>query len=338
VSPRLPAEWEPQRAVIITWPHGTGDWGPTLAAVEASYDVLATAIARHEPLVVACADTRHEAHIRRRLADHGAALENIHFHAVTTTDTWVRDYGPLTVHTPDGPALLDFIFDGWNGRFEATLDDAATATLHARGALGPLPLHRRRVILEGGALDTDGEGLLLTTPRCLLGRRNGLDRAGYEALFEEELGVSRVLWLEHGALAGDDTDGHVDMLARFCPGGVIAHTAPATAGDPDAAALEAMAGELAAMVDSTPRLKGLVPLPRPAPRRDADGDFLPASYANFLVINGAVLMPEYDDPADGAAREAITGCFPGRTVVGIPAIALIEQHGSVHCATMHLPV
>lgn len=338
MSRRLPAEWEPQRAVLITWPHGAGDWGPTLGAVEAGYDVLATAIARYEPLIVACADDHHAAHIRRRLAQSGADLENVSFQAVATTDTWVRDYGPLTVHTATGPELIDFVFDGWNGRFEATRDDAATATLHARGALGPLPLHRRRIILEGGALDTDGDGLLLTTTRCLLGRDNGLDRAGYQALFEEELGISRVLWLEHGALSGDDTDGHVDMLARFCPGGVIAHIAPATVGDPDAAALEAMAAELATMVDSTPRLTRLVSLPRPAPRRDADGDFLPMSYANFLVINDAVLMPVYDDPADGPAREAIAGCFPGRTVVDVPALALIEQHGSVHCATMHLPV
>lgn len=337
MTTRLPAEWAPQRGVILTWPHPGTDWAAMLAAIEDCYDRLALEIAAREPLIVVCADPAHQAHIRGRLAARGADLGNVSFYALPSNDTWVRDYGPLTVHGDSGPLLLDFTFDGWNRRFDAALDDRVSHGLHRAGALGRAPLKAMEVILEGGAVDSDGNGLLLTTTRCLLNRANGIDRGGYETLFRRQLGVTKVLWLEHGELTGDDTDSHVDMLARFCPGGVIAHTAPAAAGDPDGNALEAMAVQLATLVETTPELTGLVPLPRPAPIRDEDGELLPASYANFLVINDAVLVPTYDDPADATALAALAGCFPDREVVGVPSRALIHQHGSLHCATMHLP-
>lgn len=332
----MPAEWEPQRGVLLAWPHGATDWAPMLAAVESCYDRLAAAIAEREPLLVVVADDAHRDHVRHRLQAAGVDTGNVTCHLAPTDDTWVRDYGPLTVHTDAGPRLLDFTFDGWNGRFDARRDDAVTRALWAAGALGDAPLASLATVLEGGAVETDGAGLLLTTPRCLLDRANGLDRAGYEALFRAELGTNRVLWLESGSLTGDDTDGHVDMLARLCPGGVVAHTAPGPA-DPDAAALRDMAAELAALVAATPGLTALAPLPRPRPLRGDDGGVLPASYANFLVIDGAVLVPCYDDPADAVAAATLADCFPGRAVVGIPARPLIHQHGSVHCATMHLP-
>lgn len=334
---RLPAEWEPQAGTLISWPHPDSAWAPFLDAAEGSYVALAGALARRQPLHILHRDAAHRRRIEGRLFRAGLLVPELNFHAVPCDDTWVRDYGPITVLEDGRPRLLDFRFTGWGGKYPAERDDRASAALHAAGGFGATPLERQDLELEGGAMDSDGAGTLLTTRRCLLARNPGLDEAGYESVLGATLGVERVLWLDEGELSGDDTDGHVDMLARFCGSGTLAYTATWGPGDPDHQALQALERELAGLTDSAGRPYRRVPLPRPAPIAGPAGEPLPASYANFLVMNGAVLVPFYDDPADAVARERLQGCFPGRQVVGIPCRGLILQYGSLHCATMHLP-
>ena len=334
MSRRLPAEWEPQRGVLLTWPHPDSDWAPHLERIEPVYQALVAAVAPREPVVVACRDEAHRARIGRQLAGNPAVRLVI----AASDDTWIRDYGPLGVIDDDGLRLLDLAFDGWGGKYPAARDDAATRALHATGALGPHPLETHPLVLEGGSIDSDGAGTLLTTERCLSCRsQEGVaGRGDWERPLARLLGADRVLWLTAGALTGDDTDGHVDMLARFCAPDTIAYTACDDPADPDYSGLQAMAAELGALRQRDGRPYRLLRLPIPAPIHSAQGARLPASYANFLIVNDAVLLPVYDDPADAHARRELARAFPERAIVPIPARALIEQNGSVHCATMQL--
>jgi agmatine/peptidylarginine deiminase len=334
---RLPAEWEPQAGTLLSWPHPESDWGPHLEQAESSYLALAGALARCQPLHILHRDDAHRRRIEGRLFRAGLLSPDLHFHPVPCDDTWVRDYGPVTVLEDHRPRLLDFRFRGWGGKYPAERDDRATAALHRAGAFGDTPLERHDLELEGGSIDSDGAGTLLTTRRCLLARNPGMDEAAYEAFLGDALGVRRVLWLTEGALTGDDTDGHVDMLARFCSPRTVAYAASAGPEDPDHRALQALERELEGLRDAQGNPYRLNPLPRPRPIHGPDGEPLPASYANFLVLNEAVLVPFYDDPADAVARGRIQACFPGRETFGIPCRGLILQYGSLHCATMHLP-
>lgn len=335
----LISEFAPQSGVMLTWPHRHSDWQHLLAGVEPVYTEIARAIAEREHLLVVCHDSDHRWHIRQMLEQAGVMLERVIFHCVRTNDTWVRDYGPLTVLRDDQPELLDFTFNAWGDKYSATLDDAVTGSLYAAGVFGTLPCRRIPMVLEGGSIDVDGAGTLLTTARCLLAptRNPGLDRTALEAALREHLGVERVLWLEHGELAGDDTDAHVDMLARFCDARTIAHTICTDSADPHYAPLAAMEEELRGFRTAAGEAYRLVPLPLPRAVHAADGARLPASYANFLIINGAVLLPVYDDPMDAVVRERLQTCFPDRDIVTVNCRPLIEQYGSLHCATMQLP-
>ena len=339
VSRRLPAEWEAQDAVMLAWPHEATDWAPWLESVEASYEALALRIHHHQALLICCRDTPLQERLRRRLREAGADLGRIRFYTVPYNDTWVRDYGPLGVIADHEPRLLNFLFNGWGGKYPADLDNAVNRRLQDLGAWGDTPLESVDFVLEGGSIDSDGAGTLLTTSRCLLHpRRNpGLGRAEIERILQRHLGIQRLLWIENAFLAGDDTDGHIDMLARFCDPHTIVHSSCADPADEHFAPLREMARELAALRGADGRPYRLVPLPLPAARFDDEGQRLPASYANFLIINGAVLVPCYDDPADDQALETLAACFPGRQIHPIPALPLVLQHGSVHCVTMQLP-
>lgn len=336
---RLPAEWEPQSGVLLTWPHDGGDFGPDLDAVEPVFLDLACAIARFEPLWIVCRDPAHREAVARRLDRAGVPTRRRHLECAPSDDCWARDHGPITVLDRGRPIVVDFRFNGWGGKYPAANDDRITAVLHATGAFGAAPLESADLVLEGGAIDTDGRGTLLTTRRCLLAptRNPGLDRRDLEARLSAHLGIRRVLWLAHGALAGDDTDGHVDTLARFCDPRTIAYQACEDPRDEHHAELSAMAAELRALRDGEGAPYRLVPLPLPRPVRDRDGRRLAAGYANFLVINGAVLVPAYGDPADALARERIAEAFPGREVVPVACTPLLHQNGSLHCVTMQLP-
>lgn len=334
----LPAEWELQAAVMLTWPHAASDWRPWLAQVDRTFTQLAAAISRRERVLIVCRDADHRAHVRNLLSTAGADLARCHHYLAPSNDAWARDHGPITVYRDGAPVLLDFHFNGWGGKFDYELDDRITARLHAAGAFGATPLQSVDLILEGGGIETDGQGTLLTTSRCLLApTRNGLAREALEQRLAALLGVRRFLWLHHGQLSGDDTDSHIDTLARFCDARTIAYQWCDDVNDSDYPGLKAMEQELQAFRTAEGEPYRLVPLPWPRPRYGDDGRRLPAGYANFLIINGAALAPMYGDPTDEPALERLRACFPGREIIGVDCAPLIQQYGSLHCVTMQLP-
>jgi len=337
--PVLLPEFAPQSGVILTWPHSGTDWHSRLEDIEKLYLQIAGTITRYERLLIVCYDSRHQAHVRRQLEDGNVDLETVGFAIARTDDTWVRDYGPISVSRNGRLELHDFTFDGWGGKYPAELDNRVSRSLFESGCFITSEWHRQHLVLEGGSIDTDGCGTLLTTTRCLLGsgRNPGYDRSRLESWLHQHLGIERFLWLEHGELAGDDTDAHVDMLARFCGPGTIAYSSCDAPDDEHYAPLAAMERQLQMFRTRDGLPYELVPLPLPQAIPDENGRRLPASYANFLIINGAVLVPVYDDPADASALAALAGCFPGRRIEPLNCLPLIRQNGSLHCATMQLP-
>lgn len=335
---QLPAEWKAQSGILLTWPHVHGDWAACLPEIESAYAALVRAISRHEPLLIACYDADHRHYVRERLREAGVREDSLRLHIAPSNDTWARDHGPISVLVDGRPHLLDFRFDGWGGKFTSELDDALTRRLHEASAFGDTPMESLDLVLEGGSIETDGAGTLLTTKRCLLGkaRNPGYDRKMLEERLRALLGAARIVWLEHGFIPGDDTDGHIDTLARFCDERTIAYVRC----DPQDEAFEelaAMERELGTLRTAGGQPYRLVPLPSPQPLCDARGRRLPANYANFLIINGAVLVPSYGDPADEVARQRLVPCFPGRELIALDARALIRENGSLHCAAMQLP-
>ncbi|GIX21276.1 MAG: agmatine deiminase [Gammaproteobacteria bacterium] len=330
-------EWAPQDAVLLAWPHPDSDWGPLWPQIENDFLRLARLIAAHEPLLVLVRDAAHRRHLGRRLWH-----DRVFVCEVPTDDTWCRDFGPLAVAGDGGPTLVDFRFNAWGGRYPWAQDDAATARLAALGAFAA-PLRRADMVLEGGSLDSDGAGTLLTTRRCQLDGRRNPALAGDPAAFAEALGrhlpFERLIWLESGLLEGDDTDAHVDNLARFTDPRTLVYAASLDPDDPHHEPLTKLAEELAALRTADGRPYRLVPLPLPAARHSrVDGRRLPASYVNFLVINGAVLVPQFGDRlTDHLALSRLAGCFPGRRVIGVDSRGFIEQNGGIHCLTMQLP-
>jgi agmatine/peptidylarginine deiminase len=333
---RFPAEWEPQSAVLIAWPHAGTDWAARLEDVEDTYIALVAAVTRFEPIVVCVADDDIQAYARARLASARVAMERVRFVEVAYDDTWLRDSGPITLRTGAGFRLLDFRFTGWGGKFEAKRDDQLVAHLETTGIFLKNVRQSIDFALEGGAIETDGAGTLLTTWRCLHERHPTLDRETLAERLAGWLQQDRVLWLDHGYLEGDDTDAHIDTLARFAGRDAIVFQDCDDAADPHHRELQAMAAELAAMrtADGRPYRLFALPWPRPVVEENRR---LAASYANFLIINGAVLMPAYGDPADGAARAVLAEAFPDREIVPVPCRPLIWQNGSLHCITMQLP-
>ncbi len=332
---RLPAEWEPQDGVLLAWPHGATDWADQLPEVRRVYADLITAISRFEKVLLTTPDPDEA---RSWLLQAGVPTERVIFAAAPTNDTWTRDCGPVTVQVNQQPVLLDFGFNGWGLKFAADQDNQLTRRLKAQGLLIPR-LNTIGLILEGGSIESDGAGTILTTSGCLLSpnRNPQLDRHELEGALQSLLGARRVHWLEHGQLAGDDTDAHIDTLARLCPDNTLLYTVCDDPGDEHYQPLNRMAAELQGLRDQTGRPYRLLPLPLPAPCLNHAGHRLPATYANFLVINGAVLVPTYGQPTDNGALAMIGLAFPGREVIGIDCLPLIEQHGSLHCITMQLP-
>lgn len=334
---RFPAEWEPQAAVLLAWPHAGTDWAERLADVEQTYVALVGAIARFQPVLLCVANEAIEARARELLTQAGVDLAAIHFIAIDYDDTWLRDSGPITLLDGHGSArFLDFRFTGWGGKFEAGRDDALVSGLAERGILPADAVQRLDFALEGGAIETDGNGTLLSTWRCLAERHGEDARTRVETVLRQSLRQQRILWLEHGYLEGDDTDAHIDTLARLAPDDAIVFQSCDDASDSHYAELQAMADEIAALRTTDGRPYRLFPLPWAQPILD-EGRRLAASYANFLIIDGAVLMPAYGDVADDAAAAVLAQAFPGRQVVQVPCRALIWQNGSLHCVTMQLP-
>lgn len=335
----MPAEWFPQSGIQLTWPHRGTDWASMLEEVTACYLHLAYEIATREPLLIV---TPQPDDVRRLLESRlpHRATDNISYAACDTNDTWARDHAFISVLATGQCDLLDFRFDGWGGKFEARLDNAINRTLFEAGVVTGNYLDELDFTLEGGSIESDGNGTLLTTAQCLLNpnRNASLTKAEIEQRLMKVLGVDRVLWLTNGHLTGDDTDAHIDTLARFCPDNTIAYACTDDESDEHFACLQAMADELRTFRTADGKPYRLVPLPLPAPIFDEDGNRLPATYANFLIMNTAVLYPTYGQPeADSAARQALSRIFQKTDLVGVDCRALTRQHGSLHCATMQYP-
>jgi len=335
----FPAEWTLQSAVLITWPHPYGDWRPWLAQAEQNFLRLAEEISRRQLLMINCYCAAHRRQVDDLLAASRARLDHIRLYVVPSNDSWSRDHGPITVYRDGQPVLLDFRFNGWGMKFPHDLDNLVTERLHRAGAFGDTPLEHVSLILEGGSIESDGQGTVLTTSQCLLAaNRNNVAEQELADQLRELLGIERLLWLHQGHLAGDDTDGHIDTLARFCDPDTIAYQACEEESDEHFLPLQAMAAELKALRTTAGKPYRLVPLPLPKAIIDPDRQRrLPAGYANFLIINGAVLVPVYADLADQIALQRLQGCFPGRELVGVPCRTLLQQYGSLHCVTMQLP-
>jgi len=292
---RLAAEWYEQSALLLAYPRQDSDWAPYLEEVQEFYDEFISIVSHYQEVL---------------LIDE------------PTNDTWVRDYGPITIFENGKPKLLDFTFNGWGLKYPANLDNLVNRRLFGTQKLG--------FVLEGGSIESNGE-VILTTSSCLLeaNRNPHLDRAQIERYLQETLGASRILWLDHGYLEGDDTDGHIDMLARFVDEKTIAYITCDDPHDPHYEPLKRMEKQLRSFGFD------LVPLPWVSPKY-YNGERLPASYANFVIINQAVIVPIYNDPNDTEALKTVGELFRGRDIIGLDASVLIRQHGSIHCCCMNL--
>lgn len=347
---RMPAEWEPHSATIIAWPHNIHDWPGRFQPIPWVFADIVRQLSRTELMRILVKDAGHEARARRMLVRMGVELSAIAFHRIPTNRIWTRDTGPIFVTRDAGGGRRDLAITNW--RFNAwakypdwQMDDAVPD--HLASALGlPVwePVHGpegRRVVLEGGSIDVNGQGLMLTTEECLLHpeiqvRNPGFTREDYEKVFADYLGIQKTIWLKNG-VAGDDTHGHVDDLARF----VSPHTVVlVTESDPQDANYEPLRENLRLLEEATDqhgKPLRVVPLPMPAPVI-FDGQRLPASYANFYIANGVVIVPTFNDPADRVALGTLAELFPDREVVGIHCVDLVWGLGTLHCMTQQEPM
>ena len=330
----MPAEWEPQEAVMLTWPHPGTDWKPYLDDIQGTCVELVEAITQYENVIIAA---QHPDDVAWQLSHIDAGRVSIYH--VHTDDTWARDHGPITLVDTAGGSLrlLDFRFNGWGEKFAADADNLITRTLFAQGAFSGQLETDDDFVLEGGSIETDGQRTLFTTAQCLLAphRNQPLSQAQIDTELKRRLGMERIVWLHHGNPIGDDTDGHIDTTVRLAPDNTLLYVTT-TPDDEQYDDFLALADELKALrtADGTPYR--LIPLPSPRPIY-YDGERLPATYANFLIINQAVIVPTYGQPdRDSEAMKAIGKAFPDRKIIGIDASVIIRQHGSIHCMTMQI--
>ncbi len=331
--PRLPAEWEPQDAVLLTWPHKDSDWRHNLEETHALYKALATCISRYTHLIIGAPRDQLDL-IKQQLPP-----DNISLYPVKSNDTWTRDHGPITVYHDQTPLLLDFTFNGWGNKFPSTLDNTINQQLSQQNAFNKTAIKSLPFVLEGGAIESDGKGTLLTSQQCLLNtnRNPYLSQAEIEHTLKQKLGIHTIHWLTQGYLAGDDTDSHIDTLARLCPNNTIAYVSCNEPEDEHYKALKTMYKELCALKTSEGKPYTLVALPWPKAIYDNEGQRLPATYANFLISNKAVFVPNYNDTNDQRALEQIGTIFKDLDIIAINCLPLIKQHGSLHCITMQIP-
>ena len=325
------AEWEHQSGIQLTWPHKDTDWAPILPEITAVYEEMAREISKREDLLIVAPED---------LLPHLSPLTS-HLLPLTSNDTWARDHGFITVEGSGEAILLDFCFNGWGEKFEATLDNQINRHLYDRGIVKGIYEDHLDFVLEGGSIESDGKGTIFTTSCCLMAphRNQPLTQQQIEDRLKEWLGAERIVWINHGSLIGDDTDGHIDTLVRICPNDTLLYI-DSDAEHPDLMEMEKELQELRTLDGKPYRLLKL-PLPRPiydAPlpsEGSEEASRLPATYANYLVINGAVLVPTYNQPdLDAEAMRIIGEAFPDREIVGIDCRAVIKQHGSLHCCTM----
>ena len=333
----MPPEWAVQDAVLLSWPHQATDWAYMLDEVKQCFIEIAKAITANERLLVVSPDT---AAVEKELAEAGVDLGRVTMFGIPTNDTWARDFGPITVTRNGSPVLLDFKFNAWGLKFAADKDNLINSRLELCEAFACALENHNGFVLEGGSVESDGQGVVMTTSSCLMSKnRNGdLDKQGIEQQLRTLLGAEKVLWLDHGNLVGDDTDGHIDTIARFAPDDIILYAGCDDATDKQYADLKSMEAQLRTFTNVHGKPYNLIELPTPRPIYDNDGLRLPATYANFLITNNSVLVPIYGQKAtDDLALKIIKVAFPQKRIVGIDCNALIKQHGSLHCVTMQLP-
>ena len=349
----LPAEWAEQEFVQLTFPHADSDWAYMLDEVETCFIEIAREIVKRQNLLIVC---RSEKELREKL--HKIDTSRITFAELPSNDTWARDHAGITIFENGKRKILDFTFNGWGMKFPANHDNQITRRLFEKKMLAPISNrcvkyntrrlqigaseevgyeNRKDFILEGGSFESDGEGTLLTTAECLLSdNRNNKSKEEIEAVLTETFGLKQILWLNNGYLAGDDTDSHIDTLARFCTPKIIAYVQCTDTTDEHYEALKKMETELQNFRTLDGKPYQLLPLPM-ADAVYENGERLPATYANFLIMNDAVLLPTYNSPKDEIAKQQLQKAFPDREIVGINCLALIKQHGSLHCVTMQFP-
>ena len=331
----FPAEWYPQSAVQLTWPHRNTDWAPVLDEVIPCFVEIAKEIIKHETVLIVCPD-KTETRMQLGMVDENRII----FREILTNDTWARDHGGITIFEDGVPKMYDFVFNGWGMKFAANRDNLITRhlSLFDTFATDVEIINMQPFVLEGGSIESDGRGTLLTTMECLcsVNRNEYLQKELLEYHLKDFFGAERILWIENGYLAGDDTDSHIDMLARFCDEYTIAYVKCDDKADEHYDELMAMEEELKAFRTTGGTPYRLIPLPM-ADEVAWNGERLPATYANFLIINEAVLVPFYLTDKDEIARKTLQQVFPDREVVGINCLPLLKQHGSLHCVTMQYP-
>ena len=333
----MPAEWHRLQMVQLTWPHKDTDWGYMLEEVEECYIELAKAISSRLQLLVVTPDVKG---VKETLEKGGATMSNITLFECATNDTWARDHAFITILGDNVPHYVDFCFNGWGRKFEASLDNAINGKMYDAGIVKGEYEDCTSFVLEGGSIESDGKGTILTTSQCLLAphRNQPMEKEDIEKCLLNMLHAKRVLWLDYGNLIGDDTDGHVDTVARLAPNDTIVYMQCSDKDDEQYTDLCEMEKQIAALRAADGKPYRMLALPSPTPIFDEDNERLPATYANFLVINGAVLYPTYAQPDnDKRAAEVLKAAFPGLEIVGIDCRALIKQHGSLHCVTMQYP-
>ncbi len=336
LKPFLPAEWYPQSGVQLTWPHAGTDWAYMLDEVESCFIEIAREIAKRELLLIVSPEPDE---VKKKIEDK-VNMINVRFFQCDSNDTWARDHGAITMMNHRTPMIMDFKFNGWGLKFAANKDNLITSKAHEAGVLHGEYINRLSFALEGGSIESDGYGTLLTTSECLLSpNRNGeLTKEDVEVYLKANFDLKQMLWLDHGYLAGDDTDSHIDTLARLCPNDTIAYVACTDEDDEHYDALLEMEKQLKTFKTASGTPFRLLPLPMADAIYDEDKERLPATYANFLIINNAVLYPTYNQPEnDEMAAAVLKEAFPGYELVGIDCCALIRQHGSLHCVTMQYP-
>lgn len=333
---RFLAEWEPQTAILMALPHEDTDWNYILDEARDQYRRLTEAMtAAGCHVIMLCRDKEDAAQLLS-----GADSSRLTFIEADFNDTWTRDYGPLAVEKDDRIRALDFGFNGWGLKFASDKDNLVNLGLRDRFVIEPRQYRNERdFILEGGSVESDGHGTLLTTSRCLCSpnRNGGKSKQELNEILHDRLGAEHVLWLDYGALAGDDTDSHIDTLARLAPDNIIFFTGCRDMDDEHFEELLRMRAQLTLFrnVDGEPY--NLVELPMPRAVISPDGERLPATYANYLVTDTTVFMPTYaQEDNDRLAMQTVRIAYPDKEVVGVDCRTLLRQHGSLHCATMQL--
>jgi agmatine deiminase len=340
----MPAEWYRHDATWVSWPHNRDTWPTNLPAAQREFVQLVHAIATDEPVAIMAG--REMAEEVRSAIDHLESRGNIWIANLPTNDAWARDYAPTFVinHQLSRIVAVNWQYNAWGGKYPPFDDDRLIARrmmtqfpdeIRPVGGCGYHPVD---LIMEGGAIEIDESGVLLCTRSCVLNanRNPGVAVADVEREFMDTLGATRVVWLSGDAIVGDDTDGHIDQLARFAPGGKIVYAWTNDATDPQRTSLESNLADLLRACTELSLNYDLVPLPLPNPVM-LNGNRLPASYCNFYITNRSVLVPQFDQPQDAAARIILGKLFPERRIVGCPSINLSVGLGSFHCLTQQQP-